>query len=137
MTTHGEIVRTGRLVAGRIDARKFRCPGCDARMMYGEPRPNLTWPVRLRLDPETADLLLVAAAEFSELSAEAGEYESAVAFIDWVGGVTRLRIHNTAGPDHDGAPPRSEAGGPGHPPSQQRHPFPIPVVELPRKLRAG
>jgi hypothetical protein len=118
-------IRTGRLVAGR-----------NGLMKYGDPRPSATWPGRLRLDPETADLLLIAAADFAECSEEAGEYQSAVGFVDWVVGV--LRQTHFPGPEADGAPARSESGGfKGHKDYQHRHPFVLPQAELSRKLRVG
>jgi hypothetical protein len=127
---YGEIVRTGRTVVGRVDSTKARCPGCEARLMYGEPRPNATWPERLRLDDETASLLLVAAADFDEMTVES---ETAIGFVDWVVGVLRQSGHHV---EADGAPNRSESGGfARHASYNHRHPFVLPQASLSKKVR--
>ena len=121
MTNYGW-VRTGR-----VDTRKV-CTACGARIRLGEPKPTSTWPARLHLTDEQLNLLLVAAAEFVELGPE-----SAVAFVDWVTGVSRQS--GIVG-DHDGAPPRHESGGfAGHAHYNHRHPFPLPEASLPRGWR--
>jgi hypothetical protein len=69
---------------GRTFARRARCPSCDARQQFGEPKISGTWPARLRLTQEQIDLLLVAAAEFRDICDELGEYEEVVGFVDWI-----------------------------------------------------
>lgn len=60
------------------------CHGCQQRLYIGEPRHTDTWPQRLALSRAQLNVLLEAAAEYAELCEEAGEYEEAVAFLDWV-----------------------------------------------------
>ena len=118
----------GWVKTGRIDTRRY-CMGCQARMRFGDPKPNANWIERLRLTKEQTDLLLVAAAEFSELSEEAGEYALAVAYVDWLVGVTRQSGIQVT---HDGAPPRNETGTQSDGVAKHRHPDPIPFAPLPR-----
>lgn len=74
-------------LTGRTNGPAHRdslCHSCEARVKIGEPRARPLWAQRLRLTAEQHDLLLVAAAEYAELSDEAGEYELAVEFVDWI-----------------------------------------------------
>jgi hypothetical protein len=73
-------VETGR----KLQRTPRRCEGCEARLTIGDPKPNGAWAQRLKLTPEQVDLLLIAAAEYRDLCDEAGEYQEAVAFVDWV-----------------------------------------------------
>jgi hypothetical protein len=120
----------GWVKTGRIDTRRY-CMGCQARIRLGDPLPTAQWPERLRLTKEQTDLLLVAAAEFSELSEEAGEYALAVAYVDWLVGVTRQSGVQVT---HDGSPSRTMTGEVASNVSNavHRHPDPIPFAELPR-----
>jgi hypothetical protein len=122
----------GWVKTGRVDSRRA-CLSCQARIRLGEPHPTSNWAERLRLTKEQTDLLLVAAAEFSELSEEAGEYALAVTYVDWVAGVLRqsgIRF------EADGAPPRNESGTAADVRQMRhRHPDPIPFAPLPRTWR--
>ena len=71
-------VETGRR------AERNPCPSCEVRFKVGKPKATDTWPVQLTMSPAQLDLLLVAAAEFRDLCDEAGEYNDAVSFVDWV-----------------------------------------------------
>lgn len=63
---------------------RWICPGCDQRIYLGEPKAIGSWAQRLHLSREQYDLLLMAAAEYRDLSDAAGEYESVVSFVEWV-----------------------------------------------------
>ena len=78
--------RQGTVVTGRQKARLTEklCIGCGMRRSIGDPKPNAIWPQRLSLTPEQVDLILVAAAEFEELSEQAGTISNAVDFADWM-----------------------------------------------------
>jgi hypothetical protein len=129
-------MKAGRNVLGRAYQATAYCQSCGIRRTVGEPRTTETWYLRLReltLNPEQLDLLLQAAAEYALLSEEAGEYESAVGFLDWVRpdalGLSLARV------EHDGAQPRYEKGTSSpksHLDGVHRHPDPIPFAELPR-----
>jgi hypothetical protein len=127
-------MKAGRNVLGRAYQATAYCQSCGIRRTVGEPRTTETWYLRLReitLNPEQTDLLLVAAAEFSELSEEAGEYALAVAYVDWLVGVTRQSGVQVT---HDGSPSRTMTGEVASKVSNavHRHPDPIPFAELPR-----
>ncbi len=72
------------ILTGRTEARRQLCASCRVRIKVGEPRALDSWPTRLNLSQTQVDLLLVAAAEFRDLSDDAGEYADAVAFVDWM-----------------------------------------------------
>lgn len=78
--------KLGRTETGRIypRSRTYQCESCKVRNAIGEPRASDTWPARLHLTEVQLDLLLVAAAEFRDLSIEAGEPVNAIAFLDWI-----------------------------------------------------
>ena len=109
---------------GRTDSRR-QCASCEMRVRYGDPKPNDTWATRLRLTQESINLLLVAAAEYRDLSGEMDDPESAVSFVDWIT-LTALGRETGVRPDHDGG-----VGGT----REDRHPFPLPLAELPGKAR--
>jgi hypothetical protein len=127
-------MKAGRNVLGRSYQATAYCQSCGIRRTVGEPRTTETWYLRLReitLNPEQLDLLLHAAAEYALLSEEAGEYESAIGFLDWVRpdalGLSLERV------EHDGAPARYERGtssAKGHLDGVHRHPDPLPYVNL-------
>jgi hypothetical protein len=72
-------------VPGRTLGRTWQlCAGCGGRVAIGEPKAGENWPARLELSREQIADLLVAAAEYRDLTAAAGEYESAVDFVDWM-----------------------------------------------------
>lgn len=71
-------VETGRR------AVRYACPSCQMRYKIGKPKATDSWPVHLTLSPMQVDLLLVAAAEFRDLCEEAGEYDHAIDFVDWI-----------------------------------------------------
>lgn len=60
------------------------CPTCEQRRRIGDPGGHFPWSPRLNLTEEQRDLLLIAAAEFEDLSEEAGAFVTAIDFIDWV-----------------------------------------------------
>jgi hypothetical protein len=134
-------MKAGRNVLGRAYQATAYCQSCGTRRTVGEPRTTETWYLRLReltLNPEQLDLLLQAAAEYADLSEEAGEYESAIGFLDWVRpdalGLSLERV------EHDGAPARYERGtssAKGHLDGVHRHPFPLPQASLPPDWRRG
>jgi hypothetical protein len=74
------IAVTGRTLA---DRRRL-CIGCNGRLMIGDPETDNGWPARLHLTAVQVKDLLAAAAEYRELSSAAGEYESAIEFVDWM-----------------------------------------------------
>ena len=77
---------------GRTLGREHqRCQGCGMRLTIGEPSPSITWPQRLNLSREQVSLLLEAAAEFEQLSEDAGIVSNAIDFCDWVS-VDALRV---------------------------------------------
>lgn len=73
----------GEVQTGRRDARKL-CESCKVRIRVGELRTSEIWPQRLLLTEEQLNLILLAAGEFDRLTDEAGEPETAVAFVDWL-----------------------------------------------------
>lgn len=75
------IVETGRTLPRH---RNYFCESCKVRRAIGEPKPMDNWPSRLSLSQYDLDLLLLAAVEYALLSDEAGEYQSAIEFVDWV-----------------------------------------------------
>lgn len=77
----GQQLRTGRLKAR---TRPLYCESCGVRRTIGEPKARDTWTSRLTLTPEEHDWLLVAAAEFEELSEDAQTVSNAVDFVDWI-----------------------------------------------------
>jgi hypothetical protein len=83
------IAVTGRTLA---DRRRL-CIGCNGRLMIGDPQTDAGWPARLHLSGAQVKDLLAAAAEYRELSSAAGEYESAIDFVDWMS-VDALREGN-------------------------------------------
>lgn len=130
MTTRG----THQVVTGRTDIRRY-CLGCDQRIKIGEPHGSEQWPTRLRLSREQYDLLLVAAAEFSDLSQKADDPESSVAFLDWVS-VDALGTRTHTFPEAEGAPPVKELSGYSkRPGTVHREPFPLPLADLPFRRR--
>lgn len=77
----------GQVATGRHLSRKAGyCLGCEARIRIGDPKPNATWPARIRelMSDELHDLLLVACAEYLELCREAGEAPDPVGLLDWM-----------------------------------------------------
>ncbi len=106
---------TPQVYTGRTDVRRY-CLGCDQRIKVGEPRGTAAWPSRLRLSREQYELLLVAAAEFSDLSQKAHEQESSVAFLDWVS-VDALGNRTHTFPEAEGTKLRDNI---------VRDPFPLP-----------
>ena len=122
-------VNTGRHWMGRLNGKANYCESCNARLTYGEANPNALWYPRLQLSEDQVNFLLIAAAEFSELSRQADDPADAVEFVDWL----RPSVIGdyVAPPDFDGAPPRTHEGLPtterrrGH-----RHPDPLPVASL-------
>jgi hypothetical protein len=73
---------TGR----HLPRRKYECESCQVHRAIGAPKAGDTpnWPAKLNLSQHQIDQLLIAAAEYRDLSEEAGEYESVVAFVDWL-----------------------------------------------------
>jgi hypothetical protein len=70
---------------GRIQERASKlCEGCGTRLTIGAPKAQETWPQRLTLTVDQRDLLLIAAAEYEELSEQAQTISNAVEFIDWI-----------------------------------------------------
>lgn len=59
------------------------CPSCRARAKYGHPNPSDNWS-KLNLSTRMFYILQQAAAEFDQLSQEAGEYPTAMEFLDWL-----------------------------------------------------
>lgn len=125
---------TAPTVPGRItDRSRKRCPTCDARFQFGEPKGTDSWPRRLSLSQEQVNLLLTAAAEFMELhheyvrrSLKEGEpppdMPSAVEFMDWVAPdalYDGYRIHR----DYDGIRRHVDAPGSADP---------LPYAPLPK-----
>ena len=76
--------RTGRTIGHRNNVKTAYCAGCNVRITVGEPAANERWPQRLTLTEEQVADLLAGAAEYRDLCEEAGEYEHAVAFVDWL-----------------------------------------------------
>lgn len=73
------------MIRGRNYIRtRALCHGCEARRMIGEPKANDVWAQRLTLSEDQMADLLAAAAEYRDLCEEAGEYEHAVQFLDWL-----------------------------------------------------
>lgn len=64
--------------------RRYTCEGCGVVKAIGRPKATATWPPHLVLSPQQVKWLTTAAAEYRDLCAEAGEYEAAVDFVDWV-----------------------------------------------------
>lgn len=78
---------TVKVETGRTLQRHTKlCEGCNARLTIGEPKAqsDSNWWQRLTLTEEQRDLLLVAAAEYEELSEEAGTISNAVEYVDWI-----------------------------------------------------
>jgi hypothetical protein len=73
----------GRRPVGRHDGKLNRCVSCGARLMVGEPSTTSTWPQSLTLTEEQMADLYAAAAEYRDLTAEAGEYERVIEYLDW------------------------------------------------------
>lgn len=123
-----ELGRTlsGRTRVGRSDSLRSYCLGCEARITKGEPKASAGWPAALSLTATQRDLLLQAAAEYSEVCDEAGEYESAVEFVDWCS-IDALR-DGSSHVEADGAPARLEGGTVADHRSRlaHRHPFVLP-----------
>jgi hypothetical protein len=73
---------TGR----HLPRRKYECESCQVHRAIGPPKAGDSpmWPAKLNLSQFQIDQLLIAAAEYRDLSEEAGEYESVVAFVDWL-----------------------------------------------------
>ena len=115
---------------GRPNGKANYCESCNARLTYGEANPNALWYPRLQLSEDQVSFLLIAAAEFSELSRQADDPADAVEFVDWL----RPSVIGdyVAPPDFDGAPPRTNEGLPTnrHVHYVQRHPDPLPVASL-------
>jgi hypothetical protein len=76
----------GRVETGRTypRLRNYECESCHQRNAIGAPRASDTWPASLSINAKQMDLLLIAAAEFRDLSEEAGEHPDAIDFLDWV-----------------------------------------------------
>ncbi len=80
------------LVPGRtLPRRTYQCASCGARAAVGEPKGIDSWPPSVKLSSAQVRLLLVAAAEYRDLAEDAGEYEHAVQFVDWVVGCLNHR----------------------------------------------
>ena len=92
---------------------------------------NSVWPARLKLTPNQVKYLLIAAAEYRDLTAESGEAESAVGFVDWMA-VDALRPEPwDKTPVSEGAPAHNINGDVAvmqHKGDIHRHPFPMPVA---------
>lgn len=86
--------RTGREAAR---GRRGICLSCQQRYMLGEPKASESWPAQLHLSAEQVDLLLIAAAEYRDLCEEAGEYETVVAFVDWLAPDVLGKTHSVIG----------------------------------------
>lgn len=72
-------------VPGREYVRRhYTCDGCKVRKAIGTPKATAAWPSHLALTAEQVKWLTAAAAEYRDLCDEAGEYEHAVDFMDWV-----------------------------------------------------
>lgn len=71
---------------GRVKARSgpLYCATCGMRRLIGEPKARDAWTSQLTLTKREHEWLLVAAAEFEELSEEAQTVSNAVDFIDWI-----------------------------------------------------
>lgn len=84
-TPEGGGLMPGRAIGARpLDRSSRLCESCGVRLTIGEPKATDYWPQRLALTKPQVDLLLQAAAEYRDLCDEAGEYEEAIAFVDWV-----------------------------------------------------
>lgn len=118
----------GRKPAHRINVKAGYCQSCSARLTIGEPNGNERWALRLQLSEEQIHDLLQAAAEYRDLCEEAGEYEYAVQFVDWLIPSVRPRVTVY---DADGSTPRFENGAVAERTDRaarmHRHPFPLPV----------
>lgn len=117
-------IRTGR------EKSRWLCANCNERIYLGEPRGNQVWPAQLSLTPDQVKLLLIAAAEYADISEKAGEPESAVGFVDWMA-VDALRgekwpshvvSEGTKAHNINGAVARLQHQGNVH-----RDPFPLPI----------
>lgn len=64
--------------------RRYLCEGCKVQKAIGRPKATATWPSHLWLTTDQVKWLTTAAAEYRDLCDEAGEYEHAVDFVDWV-----------------------------------------------------
>lgn len=87
MSTHSTTLIPGRTLTRASD----RCHSCNARKTVGDPKAIDSWPPSVTLAPAQIRLLLVAAAEYRDLTEESGEYEHAVQFVDWVLGCLNQR----------------------------------------------
>lgn len=78
--------KMGRSETGRQypRSRTYECHSCHQRNAIGTPRASESWPAKLRLSERQIDTLLIAAAEFRDLSEEAGMESDPIAFLDWV-----------------------------------------------------
>ena len=77
-------VQDGRVVTcPTCRARETRCASCNARVRFGRPNHNGRWDT-VHLAEGDWRRLLMAAAEFDQLSNEHGEDSHAVEFMDWI-----------------------------------------------------
>jgi hypothetical protein len=121
--------KNGRVTGHRNNVKSGYCASCSARILIGNPKSTQTWSQRLHLTQEQVDLLLIAAAEYRDLSAEAGEYEEAVSFVDWLAPDALKDGEGRAWVEVDGK--RDEWG------RMAGHPDPIPVASLARRIRGA
>jgi hypothetical protein len=64
-------------------SRPTICHSCRARFKFGHPAASDNWR-KIDMSPTTFRALQQAATEFDQLSEEAGEYQTAQEFLDWL-----------------------------------------------------
>jgi hypothetical protein len=84
--------------------KQRHCSSCNARVKFGHPAPSDNW-AKINLSTRTFYIIQQAAAEFDQLSLEAGEYPTASEFLDWLA----PSIPGTA--QHNAAEKRPDAAG--------------------------
>ena len=76
--------------------KQRHCSSCNARVKFGHPAPSDNW-AKINLSTRTFYIIQQAAAEFDQLSLEAGEYPTALEFLDWLApSIPRTAQHNAA-----------------------------------------
>lgn len=65
-----------------VPRRRYVCESCRVANAVGKPKSSTHWQLSLTGEQWTA--LLHAAAEYRDLTDEAGEYEQVVEFVDWL-----------------------------------------------------
>jgi len=124
-----------RYYVGRAHAPSGLCEGCQMRLTIGYPTVSTEdgtgppWSQRLDLDERRIKDLTEAAAEFDQITEDAGMGRfTALEFIDWLTPSTQFRME---APQFDGMPSRNLDGSKPDPTNNKRapvrDPFPVPL----------